>query len=279
MYYLAINENTKVVYAGGARQHMDRLMPNPVLVPFAFGQPEGTDPDKHVFLEESFDPVTKIRRGRVYRREDGSYPQYMTVRDPYGKFHVCSESVVIYQRDILNEWRDTSLQKMPTVCLGQAPFFTQWKLIQIEADISRSTLLVLKSYRSFGELPELIEEEIPVVIRKSLYERIEHVESSIHNQTPHNIADRCRDALALIFSHIAECPTADLDEALKKYEKHPLGTQKHLIQHASHVVRMLHSRGKPNAGTKWQTRPLDEAEGQLAVRSLGLVLKDLNWAQ
>src|ERR1700743_988742 len=77
MMTLAVDENGSDVYEGGGWLHA--VYPPPILIPITFGlSGERIEPSQaiyasnmqYVFREDSFDPISRIKRGRVYRRDD-----------------------------------------------------------------------------------------------------------------------------------------------------------------------------------------------------------------
>lgn len=283
MYYLGIGEEDGQIYIGGKNGYRHRQYPYPMLLPLAFEAFEGMVdyPDLsgfsgRLFLEDSFDPVTRVRRGRVY---SGGHSTTSYISPPNGDVgDRVTMRMYEYQRESLHKFKDLHGAKLPLVYLGSKDFRSTWRIIDIEQDVSEAYVLVLKSYRSLGEIPDLNWEAVPNQIKRQLVERIEHVEMSINRETPNNVIDRCRDAVGLIIGFLAESPSKDFFDAVERYSRSEIGKQKKLLQHAAHTIRILHSRGKPNVEHKFQTPPLVEEDAQLAVRCFGTILKELGWA-
>jgi hypothetical protein len=91
--YLGIEESTGLVYEGSGNAEIPAL-PLPVVTQAMLIEneqgwrqlPGGLkgDPVRWVFREDSFDPITRIRRGRLYQPWGGSHPSPQTVRPhPY----------------------------------------------------------------------------------------------------------------------------------------------------------------------------------------------------
>lgn len=283
MYYLGIGEDDGQIYIGGKNGYRHRQYPYPMLLPLAFEAFEGmidypnlSGFSGRLFLEYSFDPITRVRRGRVYCGGDSSSS---FIAPPNG--HVGDRAnmrMYEYQRESLHKFKDLHGAKLPLVYLGSKDFRSTWRIIDIEQDVNEAYVLVLKSYRSLGEIPDLNLEAVPNQIKRQLVERLEHVEMSINRETPNNVIDRCRDAVGLIVGFLAESPSKDFNDAVECYSRSEVGKYKKLLQHAAHTIRILHSRGKPNVEHKLQTPPLVEEDAQLAVRCFGTILKELGWA-
>lgn len=147
----------------------------------------------------------------------------------------------------------------------------------MEYDSGGAVLMTLKSYRSLGEVPDLIEGNIPEELFNTLPEHLEKVERCVNRLSAAEVVDSCRDVLSLIFGQLVDDPKKDLANALDAYEKGE-GKEKRLIAHAGRLVQRLHSHRKPSAIERHGLRPLSEEDAQLSVRCLGLVLKESGWA-
>ena len=139
----------------------------------------------------------------------------------------------------------------------------------------------MKSYRSLGEIPDILWDNVPRDIEQELRERLEHVENCVNRSMPNDVVDRCRDAISLIISTLAEVPGYDLARALNEFKKHPNGKDRYVVQDAANLVRLFHSRGKPNFNFKFKynIESLSDEDAQLSLRCLGRILKDVNWVR
>lgn len=238
-----------------------------------------------MFREDFFDPITKIRRGRVYQAQ-GNQPYTWHIQDN-GRKDLSHENwnlgtaqktdVVFYQRSALTQLH--SATEYPSVVIGKDPFITVWRIIDIEYSITDTPVLTLKSYRSFGTIPNLIENSIPDEIKSVLLTSLEKVENSSNRLCPTDIVDRCRDALSVVFGHLGGDRTKDLGNAIKAYENKTGKREESLISWSGRIVARLHSRGKPNEQKAKSLKDLTEEDAQLALRCLWLVLVEEGWAR
>jgi hypothetical protein len=293
--FLGICQSTQKVYEGN-HSHGYPVSPNTLLASVAFVGVDGevaTDYSKTtlgnlpewVFREDFFDPITKIRRGRVYQAQ-GNQPYTWHIQDN-GRQDLAHENwnlgtaqktdVVFYQRSGLTQLRNTS--NYPSVIIGKEPFITVWRIIDIEYSISDTPVLTLKSFRSFGAIPLMIESEIPTEIKNALLVALEKVENSSNRLGPTDVVDRCRDALSVVFGHLGGDFTKDLSNAIKAYENKNGKREEDLVSWSGRIVARLHSRGKPNEQQAKNLRDLSEEDAQLALRCLWLVLVEQGWAQ
>jgi hypothetical protein len=91
------------------------------------------------------------------------------------------------------------------VILGWEPHITYWKIISIECNIVGTPVLSLRAKHSLGDIPELIDGNIPPESLKPLTEALNKVEASVNRLSPIEVIDRCRDLLSLAFSHKGRC--------------------------------------------------------------------------
>lgn len=293
---LGISKRNGCIYEGEWGNGIP-VLNNPFLLPIEFVSGDGaTNIDvgsslfdasglpAHIFREDSFDPITKVRRGRVYRA-GGNQPIVWRVQDPR-RLDLKSEQwsggsaqkieLISYQHDSLTYLRE--LSTYPEVVLGKEPFISIWKIISIESSVSGTPVLTLKSYRSFGTVPNLILSEVSNDISIPLINALDKVENSSNRLGPIDIIDRCRDALSIVFGQLCGERQKDLGVAIKAYVQTLPKNQDNLISWSGRIVARLHSRGKPNEQHKNGHNDVTEEDAQLALRCLWLVLVELGWA-
>ena len=241
-----------------------------------------------LFREDSFDPITKIRRGRVVELSTETQPKIWRVHDPIRKDlqlvawangAAQETELITYQRSPLNELR--GLSKFPNVTIGEAPHHSIWSILAIEMQYDGALLLTLKAVRSLGVVPDVNFNEYSAPARKELKRALEQVEVSANKLSPKDTIDRCRDALSIVFGDLADNLTLDLGKGISKYlERNKVKDSKRdgqdLISKNADIVRVLHSRGKPNESHKHSTRPIDEEDANLALNCLWFVLTELD---
>jgi len=279
--------NSGLVYEGSLSTG-HRIQPAPMLIPIQFIDPEDTEPEalfgdypKQLFREDSYDPITRIRRGRIYRSPNENHSWH--VQDPFrtdlkdldwGGGSAKGTKAMVYQRAALGE---LALDPHLKVRLGDATSSNIWKVILQESSVFGSQILTLKSYRSFGEVPELNPAVIPLDVFHALTENIERVERSANRMSPDDVVDRCRNTLSIIYGALAGDRSKDLDKAIKAYLTKFKDNQ--FMGNAGHMVQRLHSRGKACEQYSKELRPLSEEDAQLALRCLGFVLIESGWGK
>jgi hypothetical protein len=287
---LGISKRNGCIYEGEWGNGIP-VLGNPLILPVSFVSTDcklsGTDAlglPNHIFREDFFDPITKVRRGRIYRA-GGNQPVEWRVQDSRRsdlKLENWSDGtaqkveLISYQHDSLTYLREISTY--PEVILGKEPFISIWKIISIESSISDTPVLTLKSYRSFGSIPKLLPNVVPSDILQKLVSALDKVENSSNRLGPLDIIDRCRDVLSIIFGQLCGELSKDLGKAIEAYVKTLDKNRDNLMSWAGRIVARLHSRGKPNEQHKIGLNESTEEEAQLALRCLWLVLVELGWA-
>ncbi|MXR69949.1 hypothetical protein GNT65_14900 [Shewanella sp. JBTF-M18] len=235
-----------------------------------------------VFREHSFDPITRIRRGVVYRAATHSpegWRVFDTERNDIAVSGINGARQLLtcpkyYISDSLNFLRAT--KQKTKVVVGDEPFVSLWQVVSIETAASGMLLVTLKALHFLDTVPELRIEQIPnVQLSQELKSAIENVEIAASRLGAVDTVDRCRDALSIVFSHLGCCPDKDLAASVKAYE----GLSRPNIQSwLGFMVARLHARGKPNEQRKQNTRPLTDSDAQLALQALRFILIELGWA-
>lgn len=121
---------------------------------------------KLVFREDTFDAVTRLRRGRFYERGEGSQPQHWQVRDPTHVFTGSPFSVRLYGFRAWPALNNLHIGVTPSiVALGARTAFSVWRVIDVERTATGEDLVTLKARGSMGLLPELDMSVVPADAR------------------------------------------------------------------------------------------------------------------
>tara|TARA_R110000744_G_scaffold299518_8_gene408909 strand:+ start:1427 stop:2305 length:879 start_codon:yes stop_codon:yes gene_type:complete len=288
MRYIGISKHSDITYQGD-KSHGYRLE-SPNLTPYYFvgksfdvdeQQKEFDSKPTQIFVEDYFDPVTKIKRGRFYGNphEFEWYIQDSTRKDL--ALAACRDGaaqrdrLITYQRSPLSELRNSLAY--PDVVLGKEPFITIWKIVSIETSVFDVPIVTLKSHRSLGELPNIVKSNVPEDVHSSLVNALEKLESSVNRLGPTDVVDRCRDVLSIVFGTLSNDRTKDLGVSINNYVKALPKNQDNMVAWAARIVNRLHPRGKPNEQFKQGFREPSEQDAQLAVKCVWIVLIELGW--
>lgn len=297
MEYLGFERHTGAVYEGQP-DHGYRVVPPPSLSPIRFLS-DGKIPQinyyyeglaTELFREDDFDPVTKLRRGRVFKF-GFSQPREWHVFDPHRQAlpvvkwaHGTAQEISLptYERHYLPELKDIPAHLLPTVVIGWDPHFTFWKIVSIECNLVGTPVLSLRAKHSLGDTPELLVDKIDENLRVPLSEALGKVEASVNRLSPTEVIDRCRDTLSLAFGQMAGDRTKDLSDAINAYLR-TVGGEKdikdNLCSWCGRIVARLHSRAKPNKQAEQNLRPPSDSDADLALNCLKTVLIEFGWAR
>lgn len=299
---IGIDRNTWLIYEG-ASWYGHGVSPSPVILAATIVDDMNVEPPKapslidqakHVFREDSFDPVTRVRRGRLYVWPDNApqpgnwwvhqHPalhEEVGKRDHEGRF---AKSLLTYIP--MNGFQDRLIKASGLVLmLGGGNAFSLWKPLLVERIASGEELLTLKAYSNLGVVPELILEGIPEQSRSAVSGAVKRVVDCAFTGNPVSVVDQCRDAAQVVLAHWFMPQSGDasilgreLGQIIRGIADYFQGKRAALVD-AADLIRLLHPRGKSNEQQKLGLRPPSEEDAQLALQALGFLLRDLGWAR
>lgn len=245
-----------------------------------------------VFREDSFDPITKIRRGRVYKEVIGRNEPWRVhdlartdlKRVRWDQGEAQELEATSYHTDPLTSLRQMTL--LPKVMLGKTPYQTYWKILTIETLFDGSPLLILKALTSYGAVPELVINQVPDIAQRQIQDALENVEVAANRIGGIETVDTCRNALSIVLGALAGNTELDLGKGIsyrieenKAKSTNPKANGQDLITQNADIVRRLHPRGKSSEKEKYQTRAISQEDANLALNCLWFVLVELGWAR
>ena len=291
---LGIDKNCNLFYEGKANWG-HAVWPSPVVTPAEIvTEPEGRlhseDGRNHVtddmvFREDSFDPVTRIRRGRFYQAGNRQPSEWHVQVHP-----AVPNEALRADKGIIEKSLDTfyghpirhqfsKCRKQPMVRLGVKDRLTLWNIIAIESISTGEDLVTLKSCSSLGILPEVESSGIPESSRKAVMETLDIFADEVHRAAPASVIDRARESISqVLLAHLAlEGENAkDLGDLIKVLErKHG---QKVITIAAAKIIARLHARAKPVEKAKHSLREICQQDAELATQCVGVILCELGWA-
>jgi hypothetical protein len=240
-----------------------------------------------LFREDYFDPVTRIRRGRFYNRDDGAQPQLWAVQAhpalPSDSRLIGAGGLIKKHLHGFHDWAARANLKEPlteiTVVLGIQDAMTLWRVIGIEQISTGEDLVTLKGRSNMGVLPEVAQDRLPGAAQSRVMEAIGHVVETAYRASPESIIDRCRDLSAAVLGAYFEAsvPNAshrDLGDLARiaKEQRH------HLIENSARIINLLHSRGKPNEQSKRGLATPRDEDATLALECASVIIREVGWA-
>lgn len=246
---------------------------------------------KLVFREDAFDPVTRIRRGRLYQRYDVQPAQWRVQRHPASPLEsggVDLSGLFVKSLYTYSPWvggsESSKGRGSVLFALGVRDSYTLWTLLSVERLSTGEDLLTLRARSSLGAMPSLDEAAIPSDGVDDIRRQIDRVSDAEHRQGPEAIIDACRYAApAAIGLWLADREgdarfrAVDLNEHIKRLERD--ASPMALLINAAKVIARLHARLKPNEEFSRGARRLTEADAEAALASMSLVLRELGWAR
>jgi len=277
-----------LAYEGDA-YFLRAIHPTPIITQARCGFIEpvpGRDYGGIVFREDSFDPVTRIRRGRFYRSAGShTWDPALVHNYPFGP-HI---GVGGGSWDFDNHY--TVLEGSPNavnlrtseVVLGRDDFETLWRVVDTEKLSTGHVMFTLRAVSFLGALPmladQLTDHSGHDVNRSPVQSALEAVVTTFHRQQPTPIIDVCRETARIVLrSWIG--PAAEKDDLAETIKKIP--KDRELIRDAASIINRLHPRGKSVEVEKQaikgkKLRPLVDEDAETSVQLIGLILRDIGW--
>lgn len=293
MISIGIDTNNGLVYEGDGFYGRG-LWPTPVITPACFFYPSDGEPKAHLssdrhgyrFREDSFDPISRIRRGRFYR-SDQQQPMQWPRCSHHPGFLLDAIDLQVHAKgkslDTFREWKIwpehvQAKREQPLVLLGMDDRFTSWSIISVEASATGEDFVTLKARNSFGVLPRIFIEKIPEEFRAKLNETLETFVNEVHRASPVSVIDRARDVASyalLAYFNLRGEDAKDLSALAKKLEE----DKRYIAANVAKTIAQLHSRAKPSEQERRDLRPIREQDADLAVQCVGALMCEIGLAE
>lgn len=259
-----------------------------------------------IFREDFFDPVARVRRGRLYTRSDGVNPSEWHVQPhpAYGgrmisnkaspnQFFGPNEQGYIPNRLVtFRSWVMTpsfaAHQRNSVLVLGFGGRMTSHVILDIERLFNGEELITMRTRASLGALPELLVEFIPPEHKNLVLEQYEKAANAAYRDDADSVVDRCREAASAALAakrslHIEQDEKdSRLDLAfLAKFFTIGKFSDRYalvILSNAALIIARMHARTKSSElgnGVK----PLTEADAEAALALLGVIYRELGWTR
>ncbi len=295
--YLGIEQHTGMIYEGVGGPDIPAI-PMPSVSRAKIIQypadwqslPGPSDAFGLIFREDSFDATSRMRRGRLYQKRDGTQPEQHTVSaHPYdrglppGFEKATRKSMFVYSSctDVLHQ---PNQGQGLVLALGSSHGASAWRVVQTEALYNGAVMVTLKALSAYGILPDLNAEKIEERFRSVVQQSLSRVLDSAFKESPGSVVDNCRDAMQVILSSwLAQngSPNAVIENELAKVAAtiEAVPHERICVGNLGKVCAKLHSRNKSNAQLRNGYRPVVEEDAELALHALGFALRDLGWSR
>lgn len=300
--YLGIDNNAGLIYEGAGGADIPSI-PTPAVTQAKLvdrmgelaGLPRGlsNDPFGWVFREDSFDPVSRTRRGRLYEPYLNSQPHTVRVSPhPYdfaGRWPATSPEQN-FQKTLFVYTQCSRLLNMPAkgrgaiLALGSPEAASFWRVMDTEMLVNRAVLVTLKALSAYDVLPELEEIQVADEYRSDVKKVLAQVLDAAFRESPDSVVNLCRNALTVLMSrwlvqrgHDAKVLHLDLADVADAISEKPY--QRFCPANMGRTVGQLHNRTKNNVVLQKGLRPLMEQDAELAIQAVGLTMRDLGWAK
>ncbi|BBL74213.1 hypothetical protein [Methylomagnum ishizawai] len=295
MKQIGIDDNTHHVYEA-SNGPWCAVWPSPMLSIAAFVDSNGPfsalendlSRAQHAFREDTFDAVTRIRRGRFYRSSNDPRPsqKYVLLHPVYGAIggktsvlnngaHTLLDGKVERRLFIFDQEQHPPSKKI--VMIGSSE--SLWRVIGAERIVTGEYMVTLKARHALGILPELNADAIPKDGRQKAIETYEKLIDSAYRETPGSIIDRARDAaqwcLGTWLANQHGDPSLLCDDLGRLIKRLDHGKQ--IMSSAASIIARLHSRGKPNEQERYSIEAPMEADAEFALAAIGMLLRELKW--
>lgn len=243
-----------------------------------------------VLVETSFDPVSRIRRGRLFNKFGNSSEETVQV-EPHPAQASKGDFTGHLRRPLTVFMECTELLQRPRrgegmqLALGQRNSSSLWRILQTERILTGDILVTLRAESAFNILPPIDKTRIAPESLPGVESALGRVVDAAYKELPTSVVDQCRNAAAVVASRWMQAETKsaapdekDLGAWIKTIKAHFGEGKMVALCSALEVINRLHPRGKDNEANRLQLRPVEASDAEYAVQTLGFLLREIKWA-
>ena len=298
--HLGIDQQTGLVYEGVDGPDLVTLPAPSVTLATLIEEPADwerlpadlqSDHRAWVFREDTFDAVSRTRRGRLYQPWGSSrpneYPVTASAHDLAWSLRVQSGGRIA--RQLYRYQACSAILQLPhrgqgrTLALGTSMAASAWLIVQTEVLASKAVIATLKAKSAFGILPEIDFSKVDDEFQSHVRDAMANVLDSAFRASASSVVDRCKDAMVAVLApwlvqrgHARSILAPDIGKVGIAFEAKPY--ELHCVSRLADVVRRLHVRTKPNERLNLGLRELTDADAELAIEALGFAIREIGWA-
>lgn len=248
-----------------------------------------------IFREDFFDPVSRVRRGRLFEPFGGGgsgnvlVEPHPAIRSDMARI---VEGTMRLNKDLSVFIECTELLQLPNrgegtrLAIGSQRAYSVWRIIQAEHTASNDVMVTLRAESAFGILPELDTPRIAPDSLPLVRAALARVLDAAYKELPTSVVDQCRNAATVIVSQwmrqvtpIEAQKEKDLGGWINAIRTHFGDKEKSALRSALEVIRVLHPRGKDNEVVNLGLRPVVDGDAEYAVHAIGFILREVGWAR
>lgn len=251
-----------------------------------------SDPLRWIFREDSFDPVSRVRRGRIFQSSENAnrVPYFVEAHPNLLSDNRRRTEDGRVQKELNGFIHCNALLGRPNrgeglqLAIGNAQAHSLWRILQTEQTVSQDVLVTLRAESAFGVLPALQMDKIPDENRQPVADAYDRVMQVAYRDSPTSVVDQCRNFCAVVSARWLYKQTGsgailaeDLGDCITAVKKHFGEKEQRLVRAALETVNLLHPRGKDNERERYKLREVSKEDAELALHATGFLLRELRW--
>lgn len=240
--------------------------------------------NKAIFREDSFDPVTRIRRGRLYVDKTSIHRWDQVKIDTHNNTYNWGN---LRPTASYESWQPSNNEKIDgsIIQIGAGGFETKWRIVGLEKIYIGHILLTLRANSLLGVIPELSDtitnKDGSIADVKPVQIALGSLVDAFHRQQAMPTVDVAREtAKVILTAWIGRTVHGDdLGDVIKK-----IPDNKSLVNWVASIVNRLHPRGKSaeqekRAADGIMLRPVVNEDAEVSVHLIGMLLREIGWVR
>lgn len=250
-----------------------------------------------VFREDTYDPVTGIRRGRFYKKTyiqnwnsekvfNGIYGTLIGIANNNFDHDACYEPVFVAPAKIISDMN---------VKIGFGTNgVSSWRVVSVETNVFKHQVFTLRARSTLGALPEFStnlknkdNKIIDASDRDAIVTSIDTLVNTCNRGQAEDVVDAGREATRLLLAKWIgeEANAKDLGDLIKKIDNNNNNSfikSADLVKAAA-IISRLHPRRKSSENERQKNknneiRPIDQDDADLTVNLIGFIIREMGWA-
>ncbi|HEM7900398.1 TPA: hypothetical protein U2L33_004501 [Burkholderia cenocepacia] len=288
---IGLDPNTSLAYEGSLSLYGRVVYPSPFM---SIACHIGTLPGRQqwsmtdsllgaamLFREDSFDPVARVRRGRLYLRAERSPAPWRVVHDIADVHGSMAKDLATFL-----SWRASDEffrhRSDAVLVLGSGDRATVHTVLDVERLANGEELITVRTRANLSGLPNLVESLLPEKHADLIKEQYEKAANSAFRDDAESVIDRCREAAAAALNAeylLTETSEVSNGKELAKLAEYFEGQKRFILSNSARTIALLHSRAKSVERLKRGISAPNEADAELAIALLGSIYRELRWVR